>query len=133
MTKCPSCKTALRIVHEEGIEIDVCDSCHGVWLDPGELEAIGNTEFSPRTFRYDVLISSSCPRCDGKFSTATTEMGPIARCVGCGGVFVGGETMDYIGTHSRSEVSERSSPMEVAFMAGDLLSGIVEVLWIFLH
>jgi len=26
----------------KGVEIDVCPSCHGVWLDPGELEKILN-------------------------------------------------------------------------------------------
>ena len=41
MTQCPSCNEPLRLVIESGIEIDVCDECLGVWLDPGELTSLG--------------------------------------------------------------------------------------------
>lgn len=37
---CPDGHGALRAVDFEGIEIDVCAQCHGVWLDRGELEDI---------------------------------------------------------------------------------------------
>ncbi len=37
---CPGCQCQLaaRVVH--GIEIDVCQKCHGIWLDAGELRLI---------------------------------------------------------------------------------------------
>jgi len=37
---CPHCKTDLKISSREGIEIDYCPSCRGVWLDRGELDKI---------------------------------------------------------------------------------------------
>lgn len=38
---CPVCdNVTLREVEKEGILIDVCPSCKGVWLDRGELEKI---------------------------------------------------------------------------------------------
>lgn len=37
---CPNCGSALNIVTRQGIEIDVCPSCGGVWLDHGELDKI---------------------------------------------------------------------------------------------
>lgn len=37
---CPVCKTALALSDREGIEIDYCPSCRGVWLDRGELDKI---------------------------------------------------------------------------------------------
>lgn len=37
---CPKCDGTLKAVMFEGVEIDVCDKCGGVWLDPNELQAL---------------------------------------------------------------------------------------------
>ncbi|ESQ83346.1 hypothetical protein AEAC466_13945 [Asticcacaulis sp. AC466] len=37
---CPVCKGAFREVIREGILIDICTQCQGVWLDRGELEKL---------------------------------------------------------------------------------------------
>jgi Zn-finger nucleic acid-binding protein len=38
--KCPICNVALLMSEKQGIEIDYCPTCRGVWLDRGELEKI---------------------------------------------------------------------------------------------
>lgn len=38
--KCPSCNETLLMSDKNGIEIDYCPNCRGVWLDRGELEKI---------------------------------------------------------------------------------------------
>lgn len=39
--QCPSCKTSNLVMSErQGIEIDYCPQCRGVWLDRGELDKI---------------------------------------------------------------------------------------------
>ncbi|RUO63126.1 zf-TFIIB domain-containing protein [Pseudidiomarina insulisalsae] len=39
--KCPVCKDeSLVMADRQGIEIDYCPSCRGVWLDRGELDKI---------------------------------------------------------------------------------------------
>ncbi|HYE60369.1 MAG TPA: zf-TFIIB domain-containing protein [Phycisphaerales bacterium] len=39
--KCPSCKTPDLVMSErQGVEIDYCPQCRGVWLDRGELDKI---------------------------------------------------------------------------------------------
>ena len=38
--QCPKCQTALMITDRQGIEIDFCPQCRGVWLDRGELDKI---------------------------------------------------------------------------------------------
>jgi Zn-finger nucleic acid-binding protein len=38
--KCPICDIEMRIADREGVEIDYCPQCRGVWLDRGELEKI---------------------------------------------------------------------------------------------
>ena len=39
--KCPQCTEATLVMTErQGIEIDYCPSCRGVWLDRGELDKL---------------------------------------------------------------------------------------------
>jgi hypothetical protein len=38
--KCPVCNIALTMSDRQGIEIDYCPQCRGVWLDRGELDKI---------------------------------------------------------------------------------------------
>ena len=37
---CPIDQTELRIADRQGVEIDYCPQCRGVWLDRGELDKI---------------------------------------------------------------------------------------------
>lgn len=39
--KCPTCPdTALVMTDRQGVEIDYCPQCRGVWLDRGELDKL---------------------------------------------------------------------------------------------
>ena len=37
---CPVCKVLLVMSDRQGVEIDYCPQCRGVWLDRGELDKI---------------------------------------------------------------------------------------------
>jgi uncharacterized protein len=37
---CPVCRVPLSMSDRQGIEIDYCPQCRGVWLDRGELDKI---------------------------------------------------------------------------------------------
>jgi uncharacterized protein len=37
---CPVCNVPLTMSERQGIEIDYCPQCRGVWLDRGELDKI---------------------------------------------------------------------------------------------
>ena len=37
---CPIDGTELLVTHRDGIEIDICPQCKGVWLDRGELDKL---------------------------------------------------------------------------------------------
>ena len=46
--KCPVCtETSLVITDRQGIEIDYCPQCRGVWLDRGELDKIIERAMQP--------------------------------------------------------------------------------------
>lgn len=38
--KCPVCNVNLVMSERQGVEIDYCPECRGVWLDRGELDKI---------------------------------------------------------------------------------------------
>ena len=37
---CPSCSEPLIVVEREGIELDYCPKCKGLWFDADELELL---------------------------------------------------------------------------------------------
>jgi len=57
--KCPKCGSALREEHMEGIEVDRCTVCQGLFFDHGELETLlmgkqeGRFRFYRRLFGLD--------------------------------------------------------------------------------
>ncbi|MEE8471040.1 MAG: zf-TFIIB domain-containing protein [Dehalococcoidia bacterium] len=66
--KCPRCGAELMVEQYKGIEVDLCPSCKGMWLDYGELEELEDTAFDVdkvkgslmfRSFRGDLV----CPKC----------------------------------------------------------------------
>ncbi|MDC7683776.1 zf-TFIIB domain-containing protein [Asticcacaulis sp. BYS171W] len=56
--QCPVCRNDFREVLKEGILIDVCTQCRGVWLDRGELEKLlslaagGTVQRAPEPAQY---------------------------------------------------------------------------------
>lgn len=38
--KCPNCNETLVMADRQGVEIDYCPNCRGVWLDKGELDKL---------------------------------------------------------------------------------------------
>jgi ribosomal protein L37AE/L43A len=42
--KCPRCDGTLKESKHDGVSIDTCEKCGGVWLDSGELEQLTSRE-----------------------------------------------------------------------------------------
>lgn len=54
--QCPIDGTELRITDRQGIEIDYCPQCRGIWLDRGELDKLierSLPEVAPPQQRHD--------------------------------------------------------------------------------
>jgi uncharacterized protein len=50
--KCPICNSIdLVIAERQGVEIDYCPQCRGVWLDRGEIDKIIERSYVPTTTR----------------------------------------------------------------------------------
>lgn len=46
--RCPRCGIEMRKVTREGITIDVCDRCGGMWLDKGEMDSLNKLSWSAK-------------------------------------------------------------------------------------
>src|SRR5919106_6392858 len=50
---CPVCRVPLVMSERQGVEIDYCPQCRGVWLDRGELDKILERSAGLRSDRDD--------------------------------------------------------------------------------
>jgi uncharacterized protein len=48
---CPLCNVELMLADKQGIEIDYCPKCRGIWLDRGELDKLIERAAAPATNR----------------------------------------------------------------------------------
>jgi uncharacterized protein len=42
--QCPKCRGTMRTYNRNGVQIEQCDQCRGIFLDYGELEALTRLE-----------------------------------------------------------------------------------------
>lgn len=57
--QCPRCDVALAMSDRQGVEIDYCPKCRGVWLDRGELDKI--LDRSVKDFAPPVAAPAEAP------------------------------------------------------------------------
>jgi Zn-finger nucleic acid-binding protein len=60
--KCPVCEVDLLMSERQGIEIDYCPKCRGVWLDRGELDKI----IERADVEYGAGAAAAAPRPQGR-------------------------------------------------------------------
>lgn len=60
--QCPVCRQACRVLRHQDCEIDVCESCRGVWLDKDELLKV-RTLF-PANAPYVLAAQNPAPKPD---------------------------------------------------------------------
>lgn len=96
--KCPKCKIAeMGPATFEGVEIDRCPRCEGIFFDKGELEhmmqsraaeGLDRAEFTVLSDKHDMMVGR-CQRCDVEMQPC---VGPaklrIDRCPKCGGIYL---------------------------------------------
>ncbi len=77
--RCPKCRSDMETVVYEGVEVDRCASCAGIWFDVGEMEVLRNKEAaraidtgSVRQGRqFNKIDQYRCPRCGGEMGQVT--------------------------------------------------------------
>lgn len=96
---CPKCLSDMTELEHQGVTIDVCPGCRGIWLDPGELAQLrgaaedlpGEVDSIASGTRYLETSTYICPRCQGGFDTFEYAPGTglyIDRCKSCKGIYL---------------------------------------------
>jgi Zn-finger nucleic acid-binding protein len=96
---CVKCTSVLDKTNVGDVEVDLCPSCGGLWLDAGELERIGRGSAGDLDQLRQALTGSStpepasetttaCPACDGKLSEVKVGPVTIDYCNKCLGLFL---------------------------------------------
>lgn len=56
--KCPNCNVPLIMTERQGIEIDYCPQCRGIWLDRGELDKIIERSANEPTYNQQPPVNA---------------------------------------------------------------------------
>jgi uncharacterized protein len=57
--KCPICNVTLLLAEKQGVDIDYCPQCRGIWLEKGKLEKIIDKMGSSSSSNYGNYIPDS--------------------------------------------------------------------------
>ena len=103
---CPKCNNPMATVKRDGVEIDRCESCKGLWFDAFEERALRDAKAaagldtgSPRVGeKWDGTGKVRCPRCESPMVRMVDRDQPhiwYEQCSTCHGRFFdAGEFLD---------------------------------------
>ena len=58
---CPTCNISLLVSDRQGVDVDYCPQCRGIWLDRGELDKITKKSTPSETKWYEWLSQGAIP------------------------------------------------------------------------
>lgn len=97
---CVKCTSVLDRASFEGLEVDLCPRCGGLWLDRGEITRAARLPPGELARMRDLLTRTEgarpkpsshlapCPACDGKLSEVTLGKVHVDYCARCHGIFL---------------------------------------------
>ncbi|MBC8131528.1 MAG: zf-TFIIB domain-containing protein [Deltaproteobacteria bacterium] len=97
---CVKCTSVLDRATFEGLEVDLCPRCGGLWLDRGEITRAARLPAEEITRLRGLLTQAGgppplptthlvpCPACDGKLSEVTLGSVHVDYCGACHGIFL---------------------------------------------
>lgn len=116
--RCPKCRGDMELLDIEGVQVDRCASCEGLWFDGGELEQLRAQQFGAALDTGSVKVGKKhntmddypCPRCGGSMRRLT-DPGQThiwyEQCGDCrGSYFDAGEFTD-LTTRSLGDIFKR--------------------------
>jgi len=121
--RCPKCRADMEQVEVQGVQIDRCTDCRGLWFDPGEIELLRNRKAAVEIDIGDVATGKlkntidryRCPRCGGGMTRMVDPKQPhiwYEQCSSChGSYFDAGEFID-LATVSVSDIFKRFTTPE---------------------
>lgn len=125
--RCPGCRAMMVVETREGISVDRCHKCGGLWFDADELDRhlipLYPDGARPPETRIPERGRSTrkCPRCDRSMSSAGWTGLVLDRCLMCRGLFV--ETSEL------AQLEREQPPLEAASFETQLQEFMVSAGW----
>jgi Zn-finger nucleic acid-binding protein len=96
---CVKCTSVLDKARVGDVEVDLCPSCGGLWLDHGEIERLGRGKTDDVSRLRTALTgtqtpepasdtTTACPACPGQLKVVTLGPLDIEYCGKCHGIFL---------------------------------------------
>ncbi len=88
--KCPKCQSDMEPMEFEGVEVDRCKNCKGIWFDVGEEGLMLGADAAKAIDTGDPINNYRCPRCDGGMLRRVDPKRSQIRyeeCTSCRGTF----------------------------------------------
>ena len=88
--KCPRCETEMNIAKDEGVVLDWCVQCNGLWFDFSELDEYLSDTKRPENFvRTSEIITGDlpCPACGEQMDEVRCNELTLDRCSRCRGIW----------------------------------------------
>lgn len=124
--RCPKCRADMAPIDYDGVEVDRCEHCNGMWFDAGEIEELSNSAAAAALDTGDEQVGRElnaerhyeCPRCYGEMESVSDKRQPhihFESCTTCHGSFLdAGEFRDLakltVGEFFRSIVPRKPAP-----------------------
>jgi PAT family beta-lactamase induction signal transducer AmpG len=116
--RCPKCRSDMDLVEYEGVEIDRCQTCHGIWFDAGEMELLSNPVAASAIddgsasigHKYNAIEDYCCPRCGGTMDRRADEQQThiwYETCSECDGSFFDAGEFRDLSQHTVSDYFKR--------------------------
>ena len=84
--QCLLCETEMLREVIDGVEIDLCPECEGIWLDEGEFQKLTSLDVNEldTTDGRDL----KCPKCTNTMTCEVIDLVEIDRCPECNGIWL---------------------------------------------
>lgn len=90
---CPECDEEMLILELDGVEIDCCHDCNGIWLDEGELELLVDSTGNESELPFLKALNDpdaakekgkrNCPVCGKKMYLVDIPIEPVVEIDRC--------------------------------------------------
>jgi len=116
--RCPKCRSDLEVVEFDGVQVDRCRSCHGLWFDGGELEKVRNKDAALAIDIGDARVGKetnaidryNCPRCGGDVKRMVDPKQThiwFEQCESCHGSFFDAGELSDLASFTMSDIVKR--------------------------
>jgi len=102
---CPECEIPLGSIQAGEVELDSCETCHGIWFDHNELQRLGSRSSGDLSEVQGLLARElkpienrkrKCPSCSSPMSVRQKHGVELDMCQRCAGIWLDGGELEVV-------------------------------------